>query len=386
MTDSRQRRKAKQARRDARRSRQRHDSPEESPLLDELRDALDSGEPMELLGLAGLIVAATAPPQLSLSRHDDGDSMSLGELVDSFVEVGIRETTALLAVFAEILVDDDVLRDRCRRAVAARDDDLPPWLVDLSKTRVERAVRMTHVLGDGDELLVEMSLADGRPLTCAAFIDHNLMSMIKDAFFVPSSLEEVLDVARRSNDDPDTTFVDMTLADTRAWLAHGLEYPWFAQDESDTWPASRALVQWLVARLPEGGARYEACELDWGQREQLLDRFFASLVGMRFANPDHRELLELCIDENNNDPLRWSDIRLGMILSEPLEHEFDHVSAEPQLDVPDLLRAFVPFAHAERGIRQELTVAALTAIDEAEADYRQAVLEEASQWEDDEDD
>ncbi len=107
---------------------------------------------------------------------------------------------------------------------------------------------------------------------------------------------------------------------------------------------------------------------------------------MRFANPDHRELLELCIDENNNDPLRWSDIRLGMILSEPLEHEFDHVSAEPQLDVPDLLRAFVPFAHAERGIRQELTVAALTASDEAEADYRQAVLEEASQWEDDEDD
>ncbi len=285
MTDSRQRRKAKQARRDARRSRQRHDSPEESPLLDELRDALDSGEPMELLGLAGLIVAATAPPQLSLSRHDDGDSMSLGELVDSFVEVGIRETTALLAVFAEILVDDDVLRDRCRREVAARDDELPPWLVDLSKTRVQRAVRMTHVLGDGDELLVEMRLADGRPLTCAAFIDHNVMSMIKDAFFMPGSLEEVLDVARRSNDDPDTTFVDMTLADTRAWLAHGLEYPWFAQDESDTWPASRALVQWLVARLPEGGARYEACELDWGQREQLLDRFFA---GFRFGRDRFR--------------------------------------------------------------------------------------------------
>jgi hypothetical protein len=44
----------------------------------------------------------------------------------SFIGVPIPETTALLAVMAEILIYEDTLRDACRREVAARGDDLPP--------------------------------------------------------------------------------------------------------------------------------------------------------------------------------------------------------------------------------------------------------------------
>ncbi|PRC57014.1 hypothetical protein C6A85_35705, partial [Mycobacterium sp. ITM-2017-0098] len=85
-----------------------------------------------------------------------------------------RETTALLTVFAE-LVDDEDLRLRCRDEAAARHDDLPPWLGALTDVDVYRAVRMTHVLGDGDEVLIGARLANGDELTCAAFIDHNTM-------------------------------------------------------------------------------------------------------------------------------------------------------------------------------------------------------------------
>jgi len=42
----------------------------------------------------------------------------------------------------------------------------------------------------------------------------------------------------------------------------------------------------------------------------------------------------------------------------------EHVSLASVLDVPELLRAFVPFAHAKSGIREELTDEALTVIDE----------------------
>jgi hypothetical protein len=72
------------------------------------------------------------------------------------------ETTALLAVLGEMVVDDDVLRVRCRRAVETRDDTLPRWLADLTRTTIVRAVRMTHILGDGDELLRGVRLADGQ--------------------------------------------------------------------------------------------------------------------------------------------------------------------------------------------------------------------------------
>jgi hypothetical protein len=61
----------------------------------------------------------------------------------------------------------------------------------------------------------------------------------------------------------------------------------------------------------------------------------------------------------------------------------DVIPFEVQLDVPELLRAFMPFAHAETGIRQELTMEALEAIDEAADDFRADVLEEAQYLGDD---
>jgi hypothetical protein len=42
------------------------------------------------------------------------------------------------------------------------------------------------------------------------------------------------------------------------------------------------------------------------------------------------------------------------------------VALETQLELPELPRAYVPFAYTASGIRQELTVEALAAIDETE--------------------
>jgi hypothetical protein len=39
-------------------------------------------------------------------------------------------------------------------------------------------------------------------------------------------------------------------------------------------------------------------------------------------------------------------------------------SLQSVLDVPELLRAYIPFAHAQSGIRDELTAEALAVIDE----------------------
>jgi len=381
MTDARKRRKAKQARRDARRdARQRRETSEETELVDEVREALDSGEPMDLLGLAGMVIEATTPRNpLRENGSDDDETVGLADLVDSFIGVPIRETTALLAALAELLVDDDVLRDRCRREVAQRDDVLPPWLTGLAQARLERAVRMTHVLGDGDELLVGVRFSDGQSLTCAAFVDHNFMSFITDAFVVPTAVDEVLELAERENDDPDVSFVEMSLADAGAWLLHGLDEDGaFLIEDTDTWPACRPLVHWLAHLVPEGGSVYEASDLGWPQTEEFVDRFFASLVGMRFADPGHRRLLHRCIDENNSDPLRWSAARLHVMLDGPVGYADQPLPVAVQLDAPDLLRAFVPYAHAESKIRLELTAEALGAIDECEDEYRQAVLDSAA--------
>ncbi|MET0898479.1 MAG: hypothetical protein ABWY45_11265 [Mycobacterium sp.] len=398
MADGRKRSRAKQARRDARRRKAgrrtagEREPAEEASLTEEVRQALDGGQPLDLLGLVSMMIVATAPQQRhSLQRAPgdrppgDDDLPDLDELVAAFIEEPEQETTALLAGLAALLVDDDLLRVRCRRAVDARDDSLPHWLADLSQTTVDRAVLMTHVLGDGDELLLGVRLADGQELTCAVYIDHLTMSEVKDAFFVPEPIETVLTVARASNDDPDTRFVDVALADARTGLQIALDkhLSLFPLEESDTWPSCRALVQWLATLMPEGGSTFSGPQRDSAIEAELLTRFFASLVGMAFDDADHHELLEQCIAEGTGDPLRWSSARLRQLLSAAVGYD-DEIPLETQLDAPDLLRAFVPFAHAESGIRQELTVEAVDTIDEVADRYR-AMAREHAQYTGDED-
>jgi hypothetical protein len=261
-------RSEKQARRDARRRKERRvetsghataegATPEEAPLIDEVREALDGGQPLDLLGLVSTLILATSPQPAVLRPPGAEDPPSLDELIAAFVDVQVPETTALLAVLGELLVDDDVRSGRCRRAVDERRDSLPSWITDLAQTTVHRAVRMTHVLGDGDEVLLGVRLADAQELTCAVTIDHLVGSEVADAFFVPESIDAVLAVAEATNTDPDTTFTDIGLADARAGLRHALDrhVSKVPLQVSDTWPSCRALVYWLARLLPEGGHR-----------------------------------------------------------------------------------------------------------------------------------
>lgn len=47
------------------------------------------------------------------------------------------------------------------------------------------------------------------------------------------------------------------------------------------------------------------------------------------------------------------------------------------LDVPDLLRAFIPFVHAQSGIRDELTSRTLAVIDALRSSYKRDLLKRA---------
>jgi hypothetical protein len=391
MADGRKRSAAKQARRDARRRKAQRgaerEAPQDAPLIGEVRQALDDGQPLDLLGLVSMVIVATAQHQSALSPQPDAEELlSLAELVSAFIDVQVPETTALLAVLGELVVDDEMLRDRCRRAVASRNDPLPGWLTGLAQTTVHRVVRMMHALGDGDEVLLGVRLADGQELTCAVNIDHLMMSEVADAFFVPETISTVLDVATASNTDSDISFVDLDLADARAELQQALDkhLSMFPLEDSDTWPSCRALVQWLTRLMPAGGSALQAAQQDSVQESELLERFFASAVGRPFDDADHRELLARCIEAGTGDPLRWSAERLRQLLYSPVADHED-IALGRQLDVPELLRVFVPFAHAESGIRQGLTAEALAAIDEVADDYRAEVLAEAEAEDEDDD-
>lgn len=119
--------------------------------------------------------AATAAPQVNEVPPVPG----LRELVDSFLDIRLPETGALLTVLAE-LVPDDVLARRIRRALEARDDALPDWLTGLASLTVVRAVETGHVLGDGGNIALDVRTGTGAPLGVMVYVGHNLGTVVKD--------------------------------------------------------------------------------------------------------------------------------------------------------------------------------------------------------------
>ena len=235
------------------------------------------------------------------------------------------------------------------------------------------------MFGDVDELVIGLRLDGGHELTIAVYIDHNLWSSVVDAGAIPEPIDEVL--ARVAQSSSDTDVFEITLADARVRLEDALARPTFAPN-TDTWPLYRALVQWLVGRLPEGGEHRSPAgnpELN----EQLCDRFLETDSAAPFTDSGHRELLLKLFESGTGDPLRWSAARVELAIGGTAPFD-DSLPLEIVLDAPDLLRAFIPFAHAQSGIRDELTTRTLAVIDALRSRYKREVLREADyRWLDD---
>jgi hypothetical protein len=375
MSNERRARGSKQVRRDERLAKTRNGAGSADwTLRDALRRAL-AGHPLGLLSMASVVMRVAKPEPLLSLKSGQRDTDCLDQVLTGLIGVRSRETTALLAVIAELLVDDPAAQLRCRREVAERGEHLPRWISALPGVDVYRAVRRTHVFGDVDELVIGMRLDGGHELTVVVLIDHNVLSSVVDAGGVPEPIDEVL--ARVAETSSDTSVFEMKLADARVRIEDALNKPTLTP-ETETWPLYRALVRWLVGRLPEGG-EHRSPAGEWESHEKLCDRFFATGSAAPFTDPGHRELLLDLFETGTGDPLRWSAARVEHAIG-GAPYLGDHIPLEVMLDAPDLLRAFVPYAHAQSGIRDELTSRTLATVDALRSSYKREVLRYAKDW------
>jgi Domain of unknown function (DUF6398) len=243
---------------------------------------------------------------------------------------------------------------------------------------VDMVFEMRHVLGDGDNIVFGVRLPGGHELCAAVYIHHNLGTLVKDAHVVPGRVSELVEMMRTTADDPDVMLTEFDPADARARITEAIELGaiTFPPLESDTWPSWRPLVEWAVERLPAGGTGYVRPEWTDDDRQALAERFFASSFGVDLDDADGRSLLDSLpwfgTDYGPGDPLRWSPVTVEMLLADWIPRKI--VADVPHLTrAPDLLRAFIRFSHAERGIRAELTHETLAAVDELEPQYQEVI-------------
>lgn len=354
----------------------------EPDLLREVRRRLGSGDPLDLLAeVSGLLATVDPRRQSPLQRaFSDGQNElpSLAELVRSLAEIDRVETSALLAGIAE-LASDEPLRARARRHFSSRRHILPTWLRQLGAAEAYRCVEMSDVLGDANDVIVGVKLSDGHELTAVVYIDHNLGTIAKDGFVLSTTIDALVATMREHQDaSADVQCDELDPADARARISEAIEHGaiTFPPFETDTWPASRPLVEWIVRQLPEGGTGYQRPEWDDEAQTRLTEAFFASDVGRALDDADRRSLFESILwygtDYGPGDPLRWSPTAVEILLLDWIPRKI--VAPSRYLaKAPELLRAFIRYAHAQLGIPVARTDETLAAVDAFEPEYQKLV-------------
>ena len=133
------------------------------------------------------------------------------------------------------------------------------------------------------------------------------------------------------------------------------------------------------AKKRNGASSADTTLSEWESNKELCDRFFATGSAAPFTDSSHRELLLELFETGAGDPLRWSTARVKQAIGGAPCSE-DSIPLEVALDAPDLLRAFIPYAHAQTGIRDELTARTLAMVDVLRSGYKREVLRQAKYW------
>ena len=351
--------------------------PDQVELLQSVKRALQHSEPLPLLDIVSAITWLMTKPADPFSRDKpDWPAMTYDELIESFMEVKLIETSAVLAVIAATS-PNEILQARIRRELVSRRHPIPGWLRSLDLT-VTRTMRVTEAFGDGEDILVGLRLGPRHEATILVFVEHNAGSIVKEAYASDQSMSIVETAILGTEDAAEMIFTDIEPAEARAKIEESIErgamtWPPY---ETDTWPACRPLLEWVLATMPTGGAGWVRPE--WSDRDKgrLIDDFFASTHGMGLDDVDHRDLLDSFVwfgtDYGPGDPLRWSVVSVEIFLLDWIPRKI--MARVDYLDkAPGLLRAFVRYAHERQGLQPHHTREVLEAIDRFGPDYQKLI-------------
>lgn len=350
------------------------------PFLADAREALAEGSPLGLMTLASTLVQATTPQAVDRFPGSITDRPDATAVFLSFTDPDWPPLNAL-ALAASVLTADDELSRRLRLLVDPADvEGAPAWLPDIDQIEITGVWRQFHVLGDGDNILIGWAWPGGQEASALVYIDHNVGSLVKDAFVIDETLDDLLR-SYQGLADPDMRFEPVDPAEARARIAAAIAQadmtvPPF---ESDTWPLCRPLVQWVAGQLPAGGTVPEPDEWSEQAREGLVDLFLETPHGaIEGLTPDQvrglvANLVWFACDYGPGDPLRWSPVSVEIVLADWYPRKVFAPGDDELRRLPDVLRGFVSFCHERTDVRKDLTAETLGAVDEWTPAYLEAI-------------
>lgn len=227
----------------------------EADLVVDVRHLLRVGGPLDLLATVSSMLSIVDPRTVDpfdhlRPQHDAAaDELELETIMQSFLEVDVPESTALLAALAELAPDAET-RARARAEVVRRGDVLPAWVAGLRSAEPYRAVLVSHLRGMAENVIVGVRVPPGSEITVSVYIDHDEGTVVTDCVSLPARLADVVVMLSSVIAELRTRFDDIDLADASGRIVRAVDngaaaYP---PVETEDWPLFRPLVEW-VARL-----------------------------------------------------------------------------------------------------------------------------------------
>lgn len=358
-----------------------HDDADPTGFADEIRRAIDAGHPLALLEFASTLAEITdgdrQPDRTWLSNPEPETSLSSADLVHTLVGIPLPETTALLYALGPFL--DETTSDIARSEVNQRRDHiLPAWVRQIAGATVGEVWEQRHLLGDGENLLIGLQWPSGHEASVVIYIDHNMGTLVKDAFALPEPAQRVLSIYEReapphSHQRP----LDAGTARARVEAALATFAMTIPRAESETWPACRPIVRWVTSMLPGGVSLPELEEPTEAETQAVIDEFLGSPEAAELAgDPDTVSLTENLLwfgqGYGNTDPWRWSEVRVEILLMDWFPRKV--VADVDYLEkLPGVLQAFVRFAHRVVGVPDDLTKETLEAVERLTPEYLEVI-------------
>lgn len=349
--------------------------PTEQELVQTIRAALRAENPFALAELTSILVEV-------MERGGDTlptEGRPANDIVESFLEIPLAETTAMLSCLAAML-PDELLAARARNAAASRRHPLPEHVARVADIRATRASVLEVLDGGSENLIIELDWPGIHDATLVIYVDHILGSIAKDGFLAHESYPNLLARMRELSQQQGLMMQidDLDLADARARIDDAV-----ARDDdaieappTDTWPGMRAFVEMVARGMPEGGTGYEdrwEYDGDEGDDDWLAHDFLASDEYLDIGDyliHDHElaHALSTVAVFTHDDPLRWDAESVQRALTQMLPVM---LSGDPEEyeRAPLLLRAMIRYSHREATVTAETTLETLAAVDRWQGDY-----------------
>jgi hypothetical protein len=248
----------------------------------------------------------------------------------------------------------------------------------LDELAVTAACLTIDVLRDTANIVVECRLA-GHAMCVVVLVDFNQGGVAKDGFVIDESLSGYRQLWQEFETSGGTEMQELSPADARVQLTEAIDLgamTWPAY-ESDSWPQARPLVRWVLDRCPSGGVGLDRPEWSDSDREGLGAAFLSSAWGRSYATDRNAwalldAVIDFCADQTFGDPLLISPGNVEMILMSWAPEALSAPRSTLAI-LPELLTAYVSYAHDRAGVQAVNTQETLDLLRRYTPEYRRLI-------------